>query len=185
VRAVSKEGDAMKEDVPERPERVPRKRRQIEDLLAIHLAEFLALDTITPSERRLLEKEKARRKALVPDNPVGLLVGQEGVTPQQLDGVQRVLAESQPTEIHHPFTAGRLHTLCRSLGVPVHVHRDVRRGMEDVIRQSLAVVALPRERSESFSSSPVWEMIRRAKHRKVAVHIVLPDGRVTRPGRDS
>lgn len=178
----------MKEDVPPRPDRVPRKRKQVETMLAVHLAEWLAEDTITPSERRLLEREKQRRGKLVEDNSVGLLVGQEGITPEQLGRVREALAEAHPTEIHHPGTTSRLHNLCRALGVPVHVHRDVRvpeSGMELVIRQSHRVIALPREQTETVSASPVWRMIRRAKHRKVPVQIVLPSGRVTRPGRDS
>lgn len=168
----------MKDDVGPLPARVPAKRRAVEGLADLHIAQWLGSDTLTPSERRRLAAERARRRALAPDVPIGLLVGSEGVTPAQLRGLQRLLRAMRPTEIHHPRTAGRLHQACRALEVPVHVHdRDA---LEQVLRQSLIVLAAPREMSQTITgTSSVWRMIRRAKHRSIAVHIVLPDGRIT------
>jgi hypothetical protein len=169
----------MKEDVPPLPARVPAKRRQLRELLDVHIALWLAGDDITPSERRRLQVEKQRRKSLVADRPVGLLVGREGVTPDQQETIVGLLAQLEPTEVHHPRLAGSLHSACKRLDVPVILHDDVRvdeGGMREVIRNSSIVIGAPKERSRPASSSVVWDMIRYAKHRSLAVKVVLPDG---------
>lgn len=183
-----------KADVPPLPDRVPAKRRQLQHgTLDVHIAMWLTGDTITPSERRRLEEEKARRRALVPDMPVGLLVGREGVTKAQVAAIVAALAAAQPTEIHHPGVAGPLHSACRRLDVPVTAVRNMRShhlalppfaahasdhdAMREVVHNCKLVIAAPKEMAEVTAKSPVWDMIRLAKHRSVAVQIVLPDGR--------
>ena len=169
----------MKDDVPELPAKVPAKRRQERELLDVHIALWLAGDDITPSQRRRLQAEKQRRKSLVADRPVGLLVGREGVTPEQQEAMIGLLGELEPTEVHHPGVGKRLHGACRLLDVPVHVHVDVRLdegGMREVIKNSSIIIGAPKERSRPASSSVVWDMIRYAKHRSLAVKVVLPDG---------
>lgn len=167
----------MKTDVPELPDRVPAKRRQVEQLLDVHIAMWLAGDTITPSQRRRLEQEKARRRALAPERPVGLLIGREGVTPAQHETVVGLIAKAAPTQIHHPGVAGPLHTACKRIG-PVEVHRDVRsdvNAMKNVVRRSQLVIAAPKDHMPSKDGS-VWDAARYARHRSIAVQIVLPNG---------
>lgn len=169
----------MKDDVPPLPARVPSKRRQLERLLDVHVAMWLAGDQISDAERRRLQELKAQRRATVPDRPVGLLVGREGATPPQVQAIVDILAQLHPTEIHHPGVSPALHRACRATGAPVIVHRDVRvdeSGMPTVIRQSSTVIAAPKERSPQSAKSVVWDMIRYAKHRRIAVRVVLPDG---------
>jgi hypothetical protein len=169
----------VKDDVPPLPAKVPAMRRQERELLDVHIALWLAGDDITPSERRRLQAEKQRRKSLVADRPVGLLVGREGVTPEQREAMIGLLAELAPTEVHHPRLAGPLHSACKRLGVPVFMHEDVRLdegGMREVVKNSSIIIGAPKERSRPASSSVVWDMIRYAKHRSLAVKVVLPDG---------
>lgn len=183
-----------KTDVVDLPDRVPAKRRQVEQLLDAHIAKWLASDMITPSQRRRLEAEKARRKALSPERPVGLLVGREGVTPIQAGVVLEQLAAAQPTEIHHPGVAGSLHKACKRLGVEVVAVRDMRSHYlalppfaahasdEDAMRQVVhacthLVIGAPKE-YQPTKGSPVWDMVRHARHRRVAVKVILPDGTI-------
>lgn len=167
----------MKDDVPPLPDKVPAKRRQIEAALDVHIAVWLAGE-LTPSERRRLEAEKARRKALVPDRPVGLLVGREGVTKVQQMMVLTAISAADPTEIHHPGVAGPLHSACKRFA-PVEVHRDVRSdedAMKEVVRSSQFVIAAPKDHTPSQDSG-VWDAARYARHRRVAVQIILPNGK--------
>lgn len=183
-----------KNDIPDLPDRVPAKRRQVEQLLDVHIAKWLASDAITPSQRRRLEAEKARRKALSPERPVGLLVGREGVTPIQTGIVLEQLAAAQPTEIHHPGVAGSLHSACKKLGVPVTPVRNLRgwqmglpplqgHGSDDDAMRRVVhlsthlVIGAPKE-YQPTKGSPVWDMVRHAKHRRVAVKVILPDGKI-------
>lgn len=173
----------MKDDLPKRPDKVPTKARQLEAMPDVWIAQWLAGDTLTPAERRRLDALRASRRSRRPDVPVGLLVGAEGATAPQLEAVADELRRAGPTEIHHPGNVpGRLHAACKRIGVPVIQHRDVRNaesGMREVVRLSGLVIAAPREMSEHATGSPVWNMIRHAKHRSVPVRIILPDGRLT------
>lgn len=184
----------MKQDLPPLPAKVPRKDRHLRAVPDLWIAQWLAGDALTIAERARLERLRAERRASQPEVPVGLLVGAEGTTGRQLDALIAQLRGARPTEIHHPGVAARLHAACKSLDVPVVVHRDVRRvesGMLEVIRLSCLVIAAPREmgdggqRSPVWTRSPVWKAIKRAKDSNVPVRIVLPDGRVTGSERDS
>jgi hypothetical protein len=160
------------------PDEVPSKRRQLEGALDKWLAVWLTRDDLTPSQRRRLEEEKARRKALVPDQRVGVLVGAEGCTREQRARIMDVVAALQPTEIHHPGLSSPMHQACRRVA-PVVVHQDgIRpagtRDMQDVVKAAHVVVGAVRSRSPE--GTPVWEMIRYAKHRSLPVRVVLPDG---------
>lgn len=166
-----------KDDTPPLPDRVPAKRRQIGALLDVHIAMWLASDKLTPSERRRLGEEKARRKALVPERSVGLLVGREGVTPTQGAKLLRLLRDADPTVIHHPGVSGPLHSACRGVA-DVEAHRDVRsddNALRAVVKQAThLVIGAPKENRPA--QSPVWDAVRYAKHRSIAVKVVLPDG---------
>lgn len=173
----------MKEDIPPLPDRVPRKRRQVEGLLDVHIAMWLAGDLAT-SDRKRLEAEKARRKALVPEHAVGLLVGDEGVTPQQHEKILELMAGA--TTIHHPGVQAALHSACKRTGVPVYVHRVrppnwevswAEAGMREVVKECNLVIAAPKEHTPS--DAVVWTMARYARHRSVAVKIILPTGKTT------
>jgi hypothetical protein len=169
----------MKDDVPELPARVPTKRRALRELLDVHIAMWLAGSEITTAERRRLEAVKAERKQSTPDRPVGLLIGREGVTPAQQRSIVSLLSELAPTEIHHPRLASSLHSACKRLDVPVILHEDVRvdeGGMREVVKASTVVIGAPKERSRPSETSTVWDMMRYANHRDLAVKVVLPDG---------
>lgn len=183
----------MSKDDVQLPDHVPHKRKQVEQILDVHIAMWLASDDITPSERKRLEAEKARRKALVPDRPVGLLVGREGVTPPQQTEVLLELVHARPTEIHHPGVAAALHGACKRMGVPVHPVRSLRgwqlgqpafaaHGTDEeamrcvVLAATHLVIGAPKESQPA--ATPVWSMVRYAKHRGIAVKVILPDGTV-------
>jgi hypothetical protein len=161
----------MRDDAPT-PADVPKKRRQLHDALDRWLAEWAARDDLTPSERRRVEEERARRKAerkRGADPVLGLLVGQEGMTPQQrayvigyvvTGNIRRVcMAGASPTAIG------------RAMGVAGIAASD----LKDVVRHSDLIVAAPR--AADWAGTDVWEGIRFAHHRKVPVAIVLPNGR--------
>lgn len=160
-----------KRDV-ELPAKVPSKRRHVEKLLDVHIATWLSSDTITDDEHRRLSDERERRRRLAPDYVVGVLVGEEGVTPSQLQALHEQLLAAAPTEIHHPRTRGRVHGLCRSFAVPVVVHRPD--DLREVVRHCQLVIAAPKEPVEPLHKAGVWDAIRYAKHRSIAVRVIPP-----------
>ena len=166
-----------KQDVEDVPQQIPKKRRQLEAAPDVWLAVWLSRNDITPSERRRVQAVKDSRKAAIPDKPVGLLVGPEGLTPNQLESLKDALKSATPTEIHHPGVASTVHSLCRSLNVPVIVHRN---DMKEVVKSTQFVIGTPKESREPNQKvgTGVWEMIRYAKHRSLVVKIITPDGAV-------
>jgi hypothetical protein len=164
----------VKDDLPPLPDRVPAKRRALHDVPDVHIAMWLAGE-LTGSERRRLSDEKARRKAAVPDHPVGLLVGREGITPAQQSTIVELLGSLSATEVHHPGVSSSLHQACRRVGVPVVVQD----GLREVVKASAVVVGAPKERSRPVTKSTVWDMILYAKHRSLVVKVVLPDGLIS------
>jgi len=166
-----------KDDILDLPARPPRKARQLERAPDVWLARWLAEATLTPSDLRRVEAEKARRKANAPDRAVGLLVGQEGVTPAQFAVVVDALGTSGAGVVHHTRVSGALHRACKALDVPVAMHHT----LTEVVRESEAVIAAPTTRLSNGSG--VWESVRLAKHRKLLVKIVLPDGSISTGGQ--
>jgi hypothetical protein len=175
-----------KEDVLELPAAVPRKRRQLESLLDVHIAKWLADDELQPGDRKRLEAEKARRKALVREHRVGLVVPQEGMTPIQQEVLTDLLLESGATEVHHGGVPSKLHNVAREIGV-VH-HRDTAYRFDperdrEVVRCSDAVIAAPKELTiQTYATPGVWAIIGYAKNRNIPTKVVLPDGSVTSGG---
>lgn len=178
----------MKDDVPT-PTRVPAKRRQLEDrsvILDRHIAEWLAGAEITPSERRRLETEKQRRKQLEPDHPLGLIVAQEGMTPEQWAAVCDVMRVMQPTEVVHTRLSRRQHGtlvgICQSLGARTRLVADMRdeeAAAKALLHEVEMVVAAPRETTvQTYATPGVWSVIGLARHRRLPVQVVLPNGEV-------
>lgn len=178
----------MKDDVPT-PAQVPRKRRQLEDrslVLDRWIAEWLAGDDITPSERRRLEAEKQRRKMLQPDVRLGLVVAQEGMTPPQMATVIEVLAVLHPTEVVHtrvsPRTHGILVGLCERIEASIRLVADVRdeeAAAKTLVHEVDIVVAAPREATvQTYATPGIWSVIGHARHRHLPVQVVLPNGEV-------
>jgi hypothetical protein len=161
----------VKEDV-EMPLVVPQKRKQLEAALPQWLAVWATDESQPPSARKRAQAERDRRKALVPDVRVGVIVGEEGMTPVQREVVAGVMASA--TELHWP--AGAVKHLRRALAglddIPGHPHEDVR----EVVRQATAVVAAPKEPEKPDRVEGVWEAVRYARHRRVPVRVVLPNG---------
>jgi hypothetical protein len=170
-----------KDDVPQLPAAVPTKRRQIEGLLDAHIAMWLAGDSITYGERRRLEGEKRRRKQSSRERSVGLLISQEGVTPEQQAGVEFLLRKSGATVIHHHSLPSRLHQACRQIAeVVVHQSGAYQDRLREVIHDADSFIAAPREMREpnQKEDGTVWWAIKHAKHRRKSVLTVLPDGKV-------
>jgi hypothetical protein len=171
-----------KDDViADMPATVPTKRKALKEAPDVWLAIWASDKSLPPSQRKRAQAERDERKAAVPDRRVGLLLGQEGLTPEQFDRLKELLATSGATEVHHPGVASRVHTACRSLGVPVMPHRDVRVGDDE--RAKLVCRALTGQSADRVYAFPpagraegLWDGIRYAKHRSIPVIVVLPDG---------
>jgi hypothetical protein len=168
----------MKEDAPV-PDDIPRRRMALKTVPDLWIATWLARDDIAPSDRKRLEALKAERRAAVPDRPVGVVVGEEGMTPKQLATFKDVIVKSGATEIHHPGVSSSVHGMCKSLGVPVEVHHDVRdfhAGNIEVVKASKFVIAAPKGAAMGGRRKTVWDHVRYAKHRSVPVKVIMPDG---------
>lgn len=169
----------MKEDAPT-PDVIPRKRSQLKTVPDLWIATWLARDNTAPSDRRRLEELKAERRAAVPERPVGLVVGEEGMTPEQFASFKEIIESAGATEIHHPGVSSRVHMLCKSLA-PVEVHydaRDFHAGNAEVVRASQVVIATPKGMATGGRRKTVWDHVKLAKHRSVPVKVILPDGKV-------
>jgi hypothetical protein len=139
----------MKDDV-ELPTRVPTKRSQIGRLADVHIAIWLAGDSITNAERALLEREKERRKQIRRVASLGIMAGPEGMTP-----LQRAALRDWRNALH-PCT--------------LHASDDFRAVAKDCTH----VIAFPR----SATVPPAMrDALTLARRRNVSVRIVLPDGK--------
>lgn len=176
----------MRDDAPT-PERIPAKRRQLEDrgvVLDRHIAVWLAREDITPSERRRLEAEKARRKALRPEWIVGLVASQEGMTPMQFAVICEALRVTPATELRHTRLPRKHHGavvgLCNDVGMAHRLIGDVRdedAAAREVVRDADMVIAAPREATvQTYATPGIWSIIGLARHRHVPVQVVLPNG---------
>lgn len=143
----------MKEDAPT-PLAIPHKRRQLEAALDRWIVEWLTRDGLAPSVRRRLVEERARRRIAGHQARLGLLVDPAGMTPAQKLALAEYRADVDPAEV---IAGGEL---------------------SDVVRRSTIVFAAPRHAHEPAPGEPgVWAAIRYARHRKVPVRIVLPNGK--------
>jgi hypothetical protein len=178
IAARTAEAHAMKDDV-EIPAKVPTKRKVLESpalTLDKWLAVWAADPDQPPSARKRAQDERDRRKRLVPDVRVGVIVGEEGMTPAQRARLLELVAEAKATELH--YDAERL-THLRRLLLPLddlNVKAILHHGNQDVVRESTTLVAAPKDTEKPNVVEGVWEAVRYAKHRKVPVRVVMPDG---------
>jgi hypothetical protein len=146
----------VKEDAPA-PLAIPTKRRQLDAALDRWIAEWLDRTNLNPSTRRMLEEERERRKVVRKTGPparVGILEAREGMTPEQRAALNEWRAQFNGAS-------------------------EIRSGdYQAVVKASSAVFAAPRHAREPKSGEPgVWAGIRYARHRKVPVTVVLPNGK--------
>lgn len=171
-----------KEDVPPLPERIPTKRRQVEQLLDVHIAMWLADESISFSERKRLENEKRRRKNSKLEVQHGVVVPKEGVTPEQQQIFSGLLLQERVQVVHHHILPSRLHQLCRIAAQEVVVHRGGEYGerLRSTVRNSDFLFAFPKELREPDAKveGTVWWAVKYAKHRGLPVTVVLPNGKV-------
>jgi len=142
----------MKTDAP-LPERVPTKRSQIGRLADIHIAMWLAGDTISDAERDLLEREKARRKQGRRIVTLGVLAEVEGMTPLQRKAAREWQDALEP---------------CALVSVG-----DMRRTVKEP--SVTHVIACPK--SSRGLSAEMRDVLTLARRRNLSVRIVLPDGK--------
>lgn len=161
----------MKTDVI-MPARPPKKRRVLEDVgqtLDVWLATWATDKGLTPSERARAQRERDRRKALVPDVVVAVIAGKEGVTPQQAHRIAAYLQNTNATEVRF---VGRAARALRNFKGPVTVESDAR----TAVREATHVVAAVKGPHVPVEKEGVWDAVRFAKHRDTPVTILLPDG---------
>lgn len=161
----------MKDDAPT-PAVVPKKRRQLEQSLDRWLAEWLDRDDLTPSERRRVEEIRAERKAAVPDRVIGIMVGREGFTPEQLQRVADLVRDARPTALLMFGPASRRLLASMPPGLALGGAAD----FQEVARSADLVIAAPKEPDVPNQKTGVWAGVKYAKHRRVAVRVVLPNG---------
>lgn len=163
----------MKSDVLDLPP-VPRKRRQIEGALDLHIALWLDSDDLRPADRRNLQNEKARRKALSPQKDVGVLVSPSGARPEQIAALRAALMKIGATAVGHLWQAGKVPAACRAAGVPTtplsgHSPQDLIRACDEMI----VLVSTPARRP--YAEGGAWGWIGYARHRGLPVTVIWPD----------
>ena len=192
----------MKEDAPT-PEAVPRKRRQLEQALDRWLAEWLARDDLTPSERRRVEEERdeRRRRSGLERRVVGFTGTRAGMTPQQRRRFTELLAGAD--EFHHGDCLGadeQAHRIAYNLDIPVVIHppenghqrawckgavrvekaKPFLERNHDIVRGSTELIATPKELREPAPGrgQGTWSTVRFARKRGIARATVMPNGQL-------
>lgn len=189
-----------KEDIPPLPEGVPKKRKQLEQALDVHIAMWLASDNLTPSERRRLAEEKARRRSKTERVVVGFTGTREGLTPQQREGIRFYLEKLKPDEAHHGDCVNgdeRFHKICEEFGISVVIHppdiptlrafcknairvekpKPYLERNKDIVKESTIMLAAPKELNEPEPGrgQGTWSTVRYARDRSVPIHLIKPD----------
>lgn len=166
----------MKDDV-ETPPRPPKKRRALEAADARHLAIWATDESLPSGDRQRAQDERDRRKQLRTSVAVGVLVGTGGATAEQIERLQSALESVGPTEIHHPFTPGRVHAVCRATGARVAVYRgSPEMTNRQVAQASDVLIGIVSENSIPIAKTGVWDSLRYAKDRGIDVITIWPSG---------
>lgn len=160
-----------KEDVADLPAVPPRKRRALQGVPDLWLALWASDEGLSRGDRSRAQSERERRRRLKPEKIVGLVIEQEGVTPQQLEGIKVSLMKSGASGLTYPRVPAPVHSACRALNLPITVAENRR----EVIRASHLVIAAPR--TVNPIDTGVWELIRYARHRSTPSIIIAPDWR--------
>lgn len=182
---------------------VPKKRRQLEAALDVHLPMWLALDSLSPSERRRVQEERERRRRARREGPpvvLGFSGPREGLTPAQVRTVERIATELAPAEARHGDCVGgdeTFHKIAKRLGTRTVAHpADMPRWRaycdadvvlapapplernKEIVRASTVLVAAPKEAREPADprGHGTWYTARLAHKRGKPVILVRPDG---------
>jgi hypothetical protein len=172
-----------KTDVDALPVRLPKKRRAVERLPDVWLARWADGEgDLSREDRERAVAERLRRKeaSRVVERHVGLVVPEEGVTPEQADAVVSAVRGSGATTLHHGGVPRKLHVRLREV-VPIEHHKDGWRYGEKnnqaVVRGSDAVIAAVKETTTlPYASGGVWGVIGYARNRGVPVTVIKPNG---------
>lgn len=168
----------MSEDDVEIPAVPPRKRRQLEATPAKWLAVWAADESLPPSQRRRAQDERDRRKrnAGTSFEIVGVLVGAEGATPEQVDYVRARVPAAKRVKAPRPLKLGLKPNTFVLCGEP-WAGTTLQERLKYIVRTSSAVIATPEKDHDPQRVEGVWEAVRYAKHRNVPVTVVMPDGK--------
>lgn len=169
-----------KDDLGEAPLEVPKKRRVLEQMPDLWLAQWLARDTLTPSERRRIAEQRQTRKDRKGKEEVklGIVAAAEGATPEQKNMLREMIEGYAPTEIHRYQLPRYIHSrMLVHMGAPILAEES----NNDVVRHSTVVIAVAKETVEPLhkDDNPVWSAVKYARHRKIPVKVILPDGKVS------
>lgn len=157
-----------KDDLGQRPNFVPVKRRQLEQSPDVWLAEWANDESLPPSQRNKAQGERDRRKAATADVKVGIVATRSGLTSEQLLTLPTTLKKLGATEVIHSGLPSRAHMACRAIvGDNVTVLRE---DPQEVIKAATTVVAFAK------GAAP-WGAVKYAKHRSLPVLVILPDGK--------
>lgn len=148
----------------------------MEQVPDLYLAVWKDSALLTPSEKRRVAEERERRKRLLTKwERIGLLVGDEGVTPEQLEMLREMLTSQKAVmnELWLPDVSAHVWRVCKSFGVAVESLRDRDRdtACRTVIRNATKVFAFP-----NGESGPLWDLIRYTRHRNLPIEIIMPSG---------
>lgn len=173
----------MKDDLGPAPARPPAKRRTLQDRNAtpeIWLHQWAVREELPPSQRNAaageLERRKTEDKSKVVQ--VGVLIGLEGATPQQVATLGEWWEKLGVTEVHVPDgVRGRKLLLLFPGANEVHTYKrpTEREELREVVLHAGTLVALPPRLSPTGT---VWAAVGYAKHRKVPTTVILPDGTI-------
>lgn len=165
-------------DAPARP---PKKRRQLEDpnTLDRWLAVWANDESLTPSERRRVQVERERRKRAKPTKALGVLVADGGASPEQVAGLRESVELALPTEVHHVFCAGKVHSTCKATGANVVVLRGESGSCErEIVQAADEVIGIVSSMQMPEAKTGTWASLRYAKDRGLPVKIIWPNGSI-------
>lgn len=186
-----------REDIPPLPKTIPRKRRQIERLLDVHIAMWLAQHDLPPGDRKRLEEEKADRRRKNPEVRISFWGSRTGMTPQQKEAVQGYILEFRPKSVHYLASTGgtsayNFHRICKKLHhqreydiqLDLVTYRDIPGAMQEIIKQGTVVIMTARANSYDGLEPDFVEAYRYARDRKLPIRFIWPDGNLLIPKED-